>query len=423
MGFFSKLGGAIASAGRAVVSVAKTVVSAAKKVAEKAICFLADHGEQMVEKVKETWARVSPILRSHVKPFLDKLDLLTKPIPWLNTAVVAINKGLEALLALENSPILKKVEKAIRWAIDKAKHYKETYLSKEEIKDAEAQRTALHEASEKLMDAEQRKAFSLSEMIHDFVIARSAIRHIFEDNAVADFDHYLRLRATQKLLHEAESTIDKAMSVEDISVDDIFLLHVASNLISETPTLSDADAATLEGIVQKRFQKPLLVFVFEEMVMAWSNSLDSMEKEWAANNQELARNRTILRRMEIAEKLGQELEVDEKSMTAELRKVVPEAEASQASLEDRILAKKKYIYASEGFLQVLEKPEEYYTRDGHEFLAEGARKIGGLIVDLAQADRPWSSLNEEEQGLINDYANIFEADSKARAEQLVRVAV
>lgn len=423
MGFFSKLGGAIASAGRAVVSVAKTVVSAAKKVAEKAICFLADHGEQMVEKVKETWARVSPILRSHVKPFLEKLDLLTKPIPWLNTAVVAINKGLEALLALENSPILKKVEKAIRWAIDKAKHYKETYLSKEEIKDAEAQRTALHEASEKLMDAEQRKAFSLSEMIHDFVIARSAIRHIFEDNAVADFDHYLRLRATQKLLHEAESTIDKAMSVEDISVDDIFLLHVASNLISETPTLSDADAATLEGIVQKRFQKPLLVFVFEEMVMAWSNSLDSMEKEWAANNQELARNRTILRRMEIAEKLGQELEVDEKSMTAELRKVVPEAEASQASLEDRILAKKKYIYASEGFLQVLEKPEEYYTRDGHEFLAEGARKIGGLIVDLAQADRPWSSLNEEEQGLINDYANIFEADSKARAEQLVRVAV
>ncbi len=423
MGFFSKLGGAIASAGRAVVSVAKTVVSAAKKVAKKAICFLADHGEQMVEKVKETWARVSPILRSHVKPFLEKLDLLTKPIPWLNTAVVAINKGLEALLALENSPILKKVEKAIRWAIDKAKHYKETYLSKEEIKDAEAQRTALHEASEKLMDAEQRKAFSLSEMIHDFVIARSAIRHIFEDNAVADFDHYLRLRATQKLLHEAESTIDKAMSVEDISVDDIFLLHVASNLISETPTLSDADAATLEGIVQKRFQKPLLVFVFEEMVMAWSNSLDSMEKEWAANNQELARNRTILRRMEIAEKLGQELEVDEKSMIAELRKVVPEAEASQASLEDRILAKKKYIYASEGFLQVLEKPEEYYTRDGHEFLAEGARKIGGLIVDMAQADRPWSSLNEEEQGLINDYANIFEADSKARAEQLVRVAV
>ncbi len=423
MGFFSKLGGAIASAGRAVVSVAKTVVSAAKKVAEKAICFLADHGEQMVEKVKETWARVSPILRSHVKPFLEKLDLLTKPIPWLNTAVVAINKGLEALLALENSPILKKVEKAIRWAIDKAKHYKETYLSKEEIKDAEAQRTALHEASEKLMDAEQRKAFSLSEMIHDFVIARSAIRHIFEDNAVADFDHYLRLRATQKLLHEAESTIDKAMSVEDISVDDIFLLHVASNLISETPSLSDADAATLEGIVQKRFQKPLLVFVFEEMVMAWSNSLDSMEKEWAANNQELARNRTILRRMEIAEKLGQELEVDEKSMIAELRKVVPEAEASQASLEDRILAKKKYIYASEGFLQVLEKPEEYYTRDGHEFLAEGARKIGGLIVDMAQADRPWSSLNEEEQGLINDYANIFEADSKARAEQLVRVAV
>lgn len=423
MGLLSKLSGAIASAGRAVVSAARTVVSAAKKVAEKAICYLADHGERMVEKVKETWARVSPILRSHVKPFLDKLDLLTKPIPWLNTAVVAINKGLEALLALENSPILKKVEKAIRWAIEQAKRYKETHLNKEEIKEAEAQRTALHDAAEKLMDEEQRKAFSLSEMIHDFVIARSAIRHIFDDNAVVDFDHYLRLRATQKLLHEAESTIDKAMSVEDISADDIFLLHVASNLISETPTLSDVDAATLEGIVQKRFQKPLLVFVFEEMVMAWSNSLDSMEKEWATNNQELARNRTILRRMEIAEKLGQELEADEKSMIAELRKVVPEAEASQASLEDRILAKKKYIYASEGFLQVLEKPEEYYTRDGHEFLAEGARKIGGLIVDMAQADRPWSSLTEEEQGLITDYANIFEADSKARAEKLVKVAV
>lgn len=421
MGFFSSIGRGLRSIGSAVASAARKVVSVAKEYAGKALSYIADNGERFIEKVKETWARVSPILRSHIKPFLDKLEVIasTIPISWVKTAVVAMNRGLEALLALENSPVLKKLEKAILWATEKAKKYKDIFLNEEEMNDVAMQKEYLHEAASKLNDKDQIRAFNLAEMIHDFILARSAIKHIFDNDIVEDFDHFLRLRATQKLLNEAQTTIDRAESAEDISLDDIFLLQIAANLISTKPSLSEKNADRLELIVEQRFGKSLIAFVFEEMVMAWSNSLETSEQEWAAQNKGLAKDKTILRRLEQTIKLGGELDAEESILVKELNEVVPIGEKSLSDAADKILAKKKFIYASEGLLQVLEKSDN----EMEDYIANGATKVGSLIVSFAQDDRSWSSLTEDEQSLINDYANIFETDSKLRAAKFVEVAV
>ena len=366
---------------------------------------------------------VAPILRDHVKPFLDKLENWVPPNSWIGTAVVYIKKGMEALLALENSPVLKLIEKAILWAIDKAKKYRDFFLSEEEMDEVWKQREDLHDVTSGFNNEDQRKAFSLAEMVHDIVLARSAIKHIFDKNDVKDLDLYLRLRATQKLLDGAQKSIDRALSVDEISLDDIFLLRVAANLISDKPTLVDADAERLDRIVERKFGKSLLAFVFEEMVMAWSSSLSTAEEEWAVQNKAFSKDRTILRRLEQTVKLGGELDSEESTLLSELRESVPRSERILNDTADLILAKKKYIYASEGLLQVLEKPEEYFAQKEQEYLADGAKKVGGLIVNLSQENRAWSSLSKEEQSLINDYANIFAADSKARAAKLVEVEV
>lgn len=413
MGFFSF----VKSVASFVGSTAKATFQVAKEYAGKALGWLADNGERLVEGVKETWRRISPILKLYVKPFMDAAEKYTKEIPWVGKAVLLINKGLGALLALENSPVLKKLEKAILWSVEMARKYKDYLLSEEEKKEVEEQKKALHEAALKLNDAEQRKAFSLAEMIHDFVLIRSAVERIFTNNSVTSLDHYLRLRATQKLLNEAQNKIEKAVLIEDISNDDIFLLQVATNLISDSPVLADREAERLEVIVDKRFGKSLIVFVFEEMVMAWGSSLESLEREWSEKNQSFSKDRTLLRRLEQEIKLGSELDAEDAIIIKELRKSVPAAENSLDEKADLILARKKYIYASEGLLQVLE------NSDIEEHLIDGARKVGELVINLAQENKGWSDLNEEQQSIINDYAIIFEEDSKVRAEKLVKVGV
>ena len=413
--------GWIESAASAVKAVAAgKAVSIAKAYAGKALRFIAENGEKFVEGVKETWGRVKPIIEKHVKPWLDRAEQLAKyvPFPWVATAVSAINRGVEALLALENSPVLKKVEEAILWATEKAKEYKDYFLTEEEMKAAREQKQALQEAAEKLVDADQKKAFSLAEMIHNFILVRSEIKLIFEKNSVRDLDHYLRLRATQKLLNTAQERIDAAQTADEISNEDLFILQVAENLISDNPTLTDADAEHLERIVAARFDgKTLLSFVFEEMVMAWSSSLETMEQEWQSQNKAYAKDRALLRRLEQTIKLGGTLDAEESVLIKDLEVSVPVSKESLDRVADRILAKKKYIYASEGLLQVLENKEI----DG--YLIDGAQKVGALIVELSQGDNSWADLSEERQSLINDYANIFEEASKSRAAELVKVAV
>ena len=82
---------------------------------------------------------------------------------------------------------------------------------------------------------------------------------------------------------------------------------------------------------------------------------------------------------------------------------------------------RNYVFAAEGFLQMLEKePEDFIDK---EYLFEDSATAGMIIIECAQFGKKWEELNKEEQMLIIDFANIFEKASRSRVKELVEVAV
>lgn len=114
MGWLSDVWEGVKSAGRAVVN-------KAREKAGEVIGWMAEKGERFVGSVKKVWGVV--------RPHLDKVQAALKAaaaatavsMPWLSGALLALDKGITVLTAFENSPIAKKVDQAIQFAINLAK--------------------------------------------------------------------------------------------------------------------------------------------------------------------------------------------------------------------------------------------------------------------------------------------------------------
>lgn len=420
MGFWSSVGSAVKSAGSAIVSAGRTVISKAKEVAVNAVNWMADKAEHFVGKVKDVWNKVQPFIKKHIRPYLT-FAAAVAPWPWLGACFVIINKALQHLEHFENSSLARKLDQAIKWAISTAKFLKEKFLTPEEEREAEQRKKVFEEAAN-TVPSDQRHAINLAGMINDYVLVRTAITNIMESNSIKDFEHYLRLRATQKLMQQVEKVLSSAQSIEDITEDDIFLLKVGADLLSSDPKLSDADAIKLDQIIYRMSKKKLIPFVFEEMVMAWSQNLQQLESEWKSENTKLSKNEVIKRRLEVTARIS-ELEPDEKSILDELTANAPLLKNKLEQLGARTREMKNYVYASEGFLQTLEKSPEEIEAEELDYLTEDGSHVGMIIIDCAQHGKRWNDLSADDQSLIIDFANIFEKASKARAAQLVEVEV
>lgn len=421
MGFWSGIKSAASGAWDTVKSVASKAWDTAKGVARKTIDFMADQAESFVGKVKEVWNVAKPWVVK-IAPHVSKA-LASLPFPWAQTAAKAIEKGVQALLALENSPILKKVEQAILWAAKAARHFREKYLTPDEIKDAEQRQQDLQEANDAMQTEEQRQSIRFASVINDYVLVQTRIQQIIEKDEVKDFEHYLRLRATQRLLKAAEKTLATSQSLEDLTADDAFLLRVGADLLAENPSLSDADTERLDSIVKRRFNgKSLIPFVFEEMIRAWETRYQNMEAKWKYQNKHLAslqdEKLTLEAKLEI-----EPLSPEEVDRLTELKQdvAIELHQLSQQGKETRIM--KGYVHAAEGFLQVLEKSAEDFEVEGRDYIIDDISKVGALLIDCAQKGRHWDTLAAEDQSLITDYANIFSKDSKKRHKDLIEAEV
>ena len=432
MGFWSSVGSVFSSAvsavGSAVSSVASGIASVAskawektKEVAAKAVNWMAEKAETFVGSVKKVWQSVRPFIDSHIRPLV-KAAAAVVPWPWLKGALLALDKGLAYISAFDRSPLAKKIDEGIRWAIHAAKNLKETWLKKpEEIEEANERKQVFEEAIAQ-MPPEEAKSVELAAMINDFVLVQTAIKNIFDKNEIRDFEHYLRLRATQKLLKYAEQTLNGATDIEQITEDDIFLLKAGAGLLATNPVLSNMDAVRLDDIIRKRYSKKLIPFVFEEMVMAWNQNLGELEKQLKTETARLSKNTVLLRRLEMAKKISDistEEEAALNQMNTETATIKSQVDALSAQTRER----KNYVYAAEGFLQTLEKSQEELAAEGRDYLAEEGGQVGMIIIDCAQHGRKWENLNEEDQMLIIDYANIFKNESELRTKQLVEVEV
>lgn len=436
MGWFSSVCSAVGSAvsrtastiSSAVSSVASTVKNVAskawektKEVAAKAVNWMAEKAETFIGNVKKVWQSVRPYIDSHIRPLV-QMAAQAVPWPWLKVALMALDKGLAYVSAFDRSPLAKKIDAAIRWAINAAKSLKDKYLqTTEEVEEANERKQVFEEAMAK-MPAEEAKSVELAAMINDFVLVQTAIKNTFDKNEIQDFEHYLRLRATQKLLKYAEQTLNSATDIDQITEDDIFLLKAGAGLLASNPELSDMDAIRLDSIIQKRYRKKLIPFVFEEMVMAWGQNLGNLENQLKTETGTLSKNTVLLRRLEMAKKIS-EISAEEEAVLSQMKTETAEIKSQVDTLSAKTREQKNYVYAAEGFLQTLEKSQEELTAEGRDYLAEEGGQVGMIIIDCAQHGRKWETLNEEEQMLIIDYANIFKEESEQRTQQLVEVEV
>lgn len=425
MGFWSSVGSAISSAARsvgsAVSSAASKVWDTAKSAARKAVDWMADEAENFVGKVKDIWATVRPHVIKFAPMVSNAIRLI--PHPWAQAAASAIEAGLAGLLALENSPILKKVEQAIIWASNAAKHFRDMYMTPKDVKEAEQRQQDLQEAMDAMKTEEQRQSIRFAAVINDYVLVQTHIQEILEKDTIKDFSHYLRLRATQKLLRAAEKTLNTARTLDEITADDSFLLRVGADLLAENPNLNDADAEKLDSIIKRRFNgKSLVPFVFEELICAWETKLQNMEAKWSQMNKEAATLKRQIKELEVKMQI-ESLTSNEEVQLVDLKNDAKNTayQLNQQAEENR--AMQSYVHAAEGFLQVLEKTAEQFEEEGRDYIVDDVATVGRLLVECAQYGKQWNDLTLDEQSLITDYANIFAEDSKKRTQELVEAEV
>lgn len=430
MGWFSSACSFVSSAVSSVASAVGRGVSAvyktAKDVAGKAIGWLADNAGNFVDGVKKVWDTVKPYV-GIIRNALKVAAASTMGIPWLSGALLALETGLGALTAFENSPIAKKVQQAIDWAIKLAQRWQENKkdkekerLNEEELEQAKKHQENLRFAEREVVSPEQRHQLELASVFNDFEIAQTDLENTIA-SAPEDFEHYLRLRATQKLLAISEKKFHSAKTVDDISADDIFLVRIASDLIKVNPALSRDAASRLDRVLTQKHGKKLLPFVFEEMIASWAKRAEVLGKQWTQINKDLSKDTSLYRFLLGAKEIQSELSPEEEQQLNTLAVELPKQKEALVHLATRQRDMERYVGAAEGLLQVLEKTPEQIEAEDRSYLLEEGTHIGQILIDCAQNDKPFSSLDAEDQSLMTDYANIFKAESKIRMRGLLEV--
>ena len=407
----------------------KTVKKAASYVKEKvsdglkwarekvtqACDWVVEKGEKFIDNVKEVYRKVKPFLQA-VRPWIDKIaTTVGLKFPWIGAALFGVGKVIDGLLALENSPVAKAVEKSLRSVIKFAKFIKERYLTLQEVEEAKENQVNLQKAENLAKTVEQKSSVQFAQMLNNYGLVKVELRDTLE-MGVADFQHYLRLRATQKLLDEADQKLTTAQNLDDISSDDVFLIQIAQQLIANAE-LSEQDSLKLDEIVQRRFGKSLIPFVFEELLVVWVDKQLSLEQQWKQVSAELAQDRVAKTRLDVAKKVSDLTSEEANTYQTLLNKLVGlETKLKRVDKERRSM--KNYVYAAEGFMQILEKDDATLEAEDKDYLIDDSAEIASIIMRVAEHNTDWDTLTEDEKSLIIDYANIFEKEGKMRAEQL-----
>lgn len=414
----SSVGSAVSSAARSVGNAISSGLSWAREKASQACDWIAEKGEQFIDNVKNAYQVVKPFLQK-ARPWIDSIAKVVTAagFPWVGSVIAGAGKVIDGLFALENSPVAKKLEQALRGVIKFAQFVKQRYLTPEELEEAQEYQQELNKTEQMPLDEEQRKSIQLLQMLNNYAIIKVQLRDILE-MGVGDFQHYLRLRAVQKLLDEADEKLTTTTSLDQVNADDVFLINTAQRLL-ETAELSENDTIKLDEITQERFGKSLIPFVFEELILVWVQKQLELEKAWKECSQEVAKDKVLKNRLEIGQKVS-ELTAEEKQVYDELLPRLTGLETKLKRLDKERRSMKSYVYAAEGFMQILEKDDSMLQAEDKDYLIDDSAEIASIIMKVAQNNVDWDMLTPDEQSLITDYANIFEQEGKARAEHLAQ---
>jgi len=416
------------SACRAVGQAVSDTWAAAKRHAGEAISWMAEKAEGFVDGVKNVWQVVKPFV-DHIRAGLLAAADIVK-IPWLKAALIGLEKVVGALVAFENSPIAKKVDEAIKWAIKLAQRWQasrtaqaaDEVLNEEEMNQARRHQETFRFAEREVVPEDERHQLELAAAINDFEIAKADVSKAIEA-APTDFEHYLRLRATQKLLKMADQKFRAATSIDELTADDLFLVRIASDLIKQNPELTQEAAVRLDRLLKARFGKALEPFVFEELVASWAKRSEVLENQWTMNNRAHAKEAMLFKSLSLAKEIQNQLSDEEAAALSELTVKVPAMKRELDALAQTQRDIQRYVGAAEGFLQLLEKEPAQLEAEDRDFLLEDGPRVGKLLIACAERSTPFDQLDSEDQALVTDFANVFRQDSKNRMQQILEVTV
>ena len=102
---------AVSSVGRAVSS----GLSWAREKASQACDWIAEKGERFIDNVKNAYRAVKPFLEK-ARPWINSVAKIVAKagFPWAGSLIAGMGKVIDGLFALENSPVAKSMEKALR---------------------------------------------------------------------------------------------------------------------------------------------------------------------------------------------------------------------------------------------------------------------------------------------------------------------
>lgn len=430
MGWFSDI---VSSATAFVSENVERAVRAAKTVASKAIHFMADKAEAVVGEVKKVWKRVKPIVQkapAKLRELAPKAGKIPQVGPYLELVAHGVATGLEALLTLENSEVANTLEDVVTDLVKKARDLQQqiregkiAWLTAEEYEAAIKVRIKLRASSK---DAEglsvgDRRKLDLASAINDFGIAKTDVKNAMAGEP-SDYEHYLRLRATQKLLGTAESKLIEGGSIDVLTEDDWFLVRVASDLVKADPELNTKAAERLDTILKEAYGKTLQSFVYEELIAIWEKEAESLEGEVGEKVASLAKDIVSFKRLQIAQRVQDQLDESEAIELADLETRVPIQEQAVESLISRQRDIERFANAAEGFLQMLEKSQEQLSNEDREYVLSDGSEVGRIIVEAFQHNVSFDRLSEDDQALIVDFANIFRSDARKRMNAVLEMA-
>ena len=337
---------------------------------------------------------------------------------------MAIDKGITALTAFENSPIAKKIDQAIQFAINLAKKWqanKEQAMEGEELEDARKHQETFRMVERESASDEDRHQLELMAAINDFEIAKADLAKTLKGGP-SSFEHYLRIRSAQKLMNMSEKRFHTAKTTDDLSVDDLFLVRVTSDLVKNNPELNKLAAERLDRILDQKYGKKLVSFVYEELIASWKMESEDLGEKLNQAQGNLAKDIVLLRRLTADKKIQAELSAEDAAIFEKLEIEVPEKEKSVNELAAQQRDVERYANAAEGFLQLLEKTPEQLEQEDRGYVLEEGSAVGEIIIKVAESKTPFSHLSKDDQALINDFANVFRKNAKERMEKILEVA-
>lgn len=380
-----------------------------KSVARDVVDWVADKATKVIDTVKKVW----DITKKYIKPVLIVAMHLI-PFPPLKAAIGFLVKAIEFLERVLDHPLAKKIRNAIEWCIETAKTIKRVFLSEKDRREALERRELLNQANQALpAESEEKQAVAIARVINDFVILQSEIEDYLKETAeLADFEHYLRLKATRKLLEMIETKLrDEGVKMFDVTDDDLFVLETGYKLIGLDPVLSYAETERLDRIVYDKVGKNLYSFVFEELLFAWGKENEVRGKRVEELKSMVAKKKVELRSVESKIKYGEEVTVNVDSLKESLQRL----ETSKNDAEYIYQEYSMILNASEGYLQILEDSDKVKH---NKYILDQSDKVGQLILQCLEFDKPFYELSEEDKNLIVDYANIFREDLIKRNEMI-----